>query len=318
MDLACRHFNTLPDTADSLLAALRRTAAARAASNRHTAAKVGLHIRGEHFMRTIIHPCAVLLAAACALHWPAAAQEKPAEKPPAEKRGWTMHFSEYISTGNGTRVQGSGNVIEQVRQVGSFKAVRLDGPIDVKLRAGNAESVTVRTDDNLAQMIETTVENGVLVVNLKKNAAFRTKSGLQVLVDFKELHGAAIKGSGDMVIDRVQSEKFDASISGSGDLRVDQLQTGVFTASVAGSGDMTVAGAAQRQVISVAGSGNVQAKRLSGKDVKVSIAGSGDVMVNAADSLDVTIAGSGDVSYLGSPPRISKSIAGSGEVVAAK
>jgi hypothetical protein len=263
-------------------------------------------------MHTFMLRAAALLCAGACVHLPAAAEDKP-----AEKRGFSIHFSDYISTGNAPRVQGSGNVIEQARQVGSFKAVRLDGPIDVKLRAGNSETVTVRADDNIAPLIETTVENGVLVVSLKKNTGFRTKSGLQVLVEFKELQAAAIKGSGDLVIDRVQGETFDAAISGSGDLRVDQLQTALFTASVAGSGDMTVAGTAQRQTISVAGSGNVQAKRLNGKDVKVSIAGSGDVIVNAADALDVTIAGSGDVAYLGNP-RLSKSVAGSGSVTQTK
>ncbi|MGL4575335.1 MAG: head GIN domain-containing protein [Burkholderiaceae bacterium] len=248
-----------------------------------------------------------------ALAVPALAQDKAK----TETSTITTFFSETISSGSGPRVQGSGNLIEQPRQLGSFRAVRLDGPIDVKLRAGQSESVVVRADDNLAQMIETSVENGVLIVNLKKNASFRTKSPFQVVATFKSLDSVAIKGSGDIHIDRVTGDKFEANISGSGDINVEQLQTASFAGSVAGSGDLKVSGAATRQVISVAGSGNVHAKRLAGKDVKVTVAGSGDVIVNAADTLNVTIAGSGDVAYLGNPS-VTRSIAGSGAVSQAK
>ncbi|MFM2399077.1 MAG: hypothetical protein RL341_1234 [Pseudomonadota bacterium] len=249
-----------------------------------------------------------------ALAVPALAQDKGKT---TETSSFTTFFSETISTGSGPRVQGSGNLIEQQRQLGSFRAVRLDGPIDVKLRAGQSESVVIRADDNLAQMIETSVENGVLIVNLKKNASFRTKNAFQVVATFKNLDSVAIKGSGDISVDRVTGDKFEASISGSGDINVEALQTASFAGSVAGSGDLKVSGAATRQVISVAGSGNVHAKRLAGKDVKVTVAGSGDVIVNATDTLNVTIAGSGDVAYLGNPS-ITRSIAGSGEVSQAK
>jgi hypothetical protein len=276
-------------------------------------------------MRLLCQPTVALMLAASVLAFDAAAQTKTTETSESTSKttttttkngssSWSFSFSEFISNGNGPRVQGSGNVVEQARQLSGFNRVRLEGAVDAKLRAANGEAVVVRTDDNIAPLIETTVENGVLVIGLKKNAGYRTKHGVTVLVDFKELTGVSIKGSGDLMIDRLQAPQFEAAISGSGDLRVDQMQAGNFVASVAGSGDMTLSGAAQKQVISVAGSGNVQAKKLAGKEVKVSIAGSGDVVVNASASLDVTIAGSGNVSYLGNPPKVSKSVAGSGEV----
>jgi hypothetical protein len=260
-----------------------------------------------------VHRLAIVATMLAATAW----QMAQAQDKTADNGGFTLHFSESISAGTGPREQGSGKLIEQPRQLGSFRAVRLDGPIDVKLRAGQSESVVVRADDNLAQMIETSVENGVLIVNLKKNAAFRTKSPFQVVATFTQLTGVAIKGSGDIHVDQVKGEKFEANVSGSGNITIDQLQTASFAGSVAGSGDLKVSGAASLQVISVAGSGDVHAKRLAGKDVKVTVAGSGDVVVNASESLNVTIAGSGDVAYVGSP-KLTRSIAGSGSVSQAK
>jgi hypothetical protein len=219
-----------------------------------------------------------------------------------------------ISINGKDQTQGSGKVITQPRALSGYKALRLEGPIDMKLRASANEAVIVQADDNIVPLVETVVDNGVLVVSVKKNAGFHTKNSVLVTVDFKALQAAAIKGSGDMHIDNVQAEQFDASISGSGDMKIDQATIGTLSVSVAGSGDMTLQGTANTQSISVAGSGNVTAKQLTGKHVAVSVAGSGDVIVNATDTLEATIAGSGDISYMGNP-KLKRSIVGSGEVV---
>ena len=49
------------------------------------------------------------------------------------------------------------------------------------------------------------------------------------------------------------------------------------------------------------GSGSIRAGELSVKTVDISIAGSGDCTIDATDKLNVNIAGSGDIYYLGSP-----------------
>lgn len=53
---------------------------------------------------------------------------------------------------------------------------------------------------------------------------------------------------------------------------------------------------------------------LQGSMDVVDIAGSGDVVLDASQSLEASVAGSGDVSYTGTPARISRNVMGSGEV----
>jgi len=48
----------------------------------------------------------------------------------------------------------------------------------------------------------------------------------------------------------------------------------------------------------------------------VSISGSGDARVNATDTLEARVAGSGDVSYSGHPHDVSRRVSGSGSVEA--
>jgi hypothetical protein len=51
--------------------------------------------------------------------------------------------------------------------------------------------------------------------------------------------------------------------------------------------------------------------------VAVSIAGSGDARVNATESIDARVAGSGDVTYSGHPHDVNRRVSGSGSIESA-
>jgi hypothetical protein len=216
----------------------------------------------------------------------------------------------------GTRVEGSGREIDDVRQVGSFSAVRATGPIDLVLKASEREQVTVHFDDNLAPFIETRVTGeGPPTLDIRVNpaAGFRSAKPPRVIIEFRSLSALSLRGSGNVRADSVRGPMLAIAISGSGDVRIDHLDVDVLGVSIGGSGDFTGTGRAAEQGYSIGGSGDVRASDLVGQTVKVRVAGSGDVRVNAEQMLDVAIAGSGDVLYRGTPV-IRKSVAGSGEV----
>jgi hypothetical protein len=221
-----------------------------------------------------------------------------------------------VSIGSGQRVQGSGRIVEDHRQLANFTAVRLDGPVDLELRLSEHDRVIVRTDDNIAPLIETRVTAGdrpTLEIGVRPGAAFRVRRVPVVVVEFRALSELVMRGSGNATADRIHAEDFALSMNGSGDARIEALEAKRFAAAVSGSGDLTVAGNADEQAFRIAGSGDVNARRLQGRTVLVAIAGSGDASVHATEALDVTIAGSGDVVYRGSP-RIVQRIRGSGSV----
>lgn len=221
-----------------------------------------------------------------------------------------------VTFGTGEQINGSGRIVEDRRPVAGFGAVHLTGPVDVELKASDRESVTVRTDDNIAPLIETRVIAGdrpALEIGVQPGASFRTSRAPVVIVEFRALSELVIRGSGDVRADRIGADDFALSISGSGDAKIESLQAKRFAAVLAGSGDLAVGGRAEEQAYRLSGSGDVDASRLEGRSVQVAIAGSGDASVNASDALDVTITGSGDVAYRGSP-RITQRIRGSGSV----
>lgn len=217
--------------------------------------------------------------------------------------------------GAGGRVEGSGNVVEEQREVSGFSRLIVQGPLHVRVEAADAERVVVRADDNVAPLIETKLLGGTLVVGVRAGAAFRTRTDVQVRVSARRLDGVVLRGSGDVRFDRVDTDVFEATLQGSGDIVVDALRANAVAVSIAGNGDVRIKGAADSLGVVVDGSGDLFAADLPAKRVAVRVRGSGDVRVHAIDELKVEVDGSGDVHYRGAP-KISKSIRGSGSVTA--
>jgi hypothetical protein len=202
-------------------------------------------------------------------------------------------------------------------EVGAFDRIALSGSPDVIVAVGGAPSVRAEGDADLIERLEVVVENGRLKIGVRERSgrwfSFRHHSGVTLHVTVPSLAGAAIEGSGDIRIDRVQGTAFNGSIAGSGDLEIGALAVGEANFSVAGSGGIRGAGSAERATISVAGSGDIDLVRLEAGDATVSLAGSGDIGIRATRTAAIDLRGSGDINVAG-PARCTISKAGSGDV----
>jgi hypothetical protein len=221
--------------------------------------------------------------------------------PPAHAWGW------------GTTTKGSGNVVTTTRTLSGYQGVDLEISADVKLIQGPVESVVLETDDNIAPLIETTVEGGQLRIRLaKRGDSVQTKT-LRMTITAPSFNELSVSGSGSLRGEGLKADKLKTSIAGSGDVQLDQLHVGDLSIAISGSGNFVAGGRADSVKGSIAGSGDLRAKTLESKTVKLSIAGSGNAAVWATETLKISIAGSGDVQYFGDAT-VSKSIAGSGAV----
>jgi hypothetical protein len=213
------------------------------------------------------------------------------------------------------RIEGSGKVVDEPREVTGFKRLIVQGPLDVVVKAADADAVVVHADDNIAPLIETSLLGSTLVVGLRSGAAFRTRTNPKLRLQARQLDGVVLRGSGDVRIDRVEADVFEATLQGSGDIAVDALRAQAVAISLAGNGDVRIKGTAASLGVVLDGSGDVHCAELTAQQVAVRIRGSGDVRVHAVDELKAEIDGSGDIRYRGTP-RISKTIRGSGSVTA--
>lgn len=209
---------------------------------------------------------------------------------------------------------GSGRMATEKRAVSDFDAVAQDGSIDLLVRQTGKEAVEINAEDNLLPLIETVVENRTLKVRFKRGESVRSHRNIQVTVDVIKLNAVAMAGSGDVQIEGVKTPALKVALSGSSDAKLRKLETDALEIRISGSGDVAADGSAKQVKLSIAGSGDAQLADLVADDVSVRIAGSGDASVTANKSLDVSVAGSGDVVYGGKVVAVKSSMAGSGSI----
>jgi hypothetical protein len=202
------------------------------------------------------------------------------------------------------------------RNVGSFSKVSVSGAMDVFLKEGDKEMLTVEAKGIEMDKIITEVDGGELKIKLKDNNWdwWGKNTTVKVYVTYKSLTAIRNSGSSDVVCNSVlKAETFEVKVSGSGNF-TGEVATKDLTVSISGSADVNLKGSADKQDISISGSGDLEAKNLEGKNVKVSVSGSGNANVWATESIEARVSGSGDVQYKGNPTKEITKATGSGSV----
>ena len=196
-------------------------------------------------------------------------------------------------TSTGGSLEGSGTPATDTRSVGAFDAVELAGSNNVVVHVGGDPKVVVHADDNLLDRVTTEVVAGALVVD--DTGSFATQSPMSVDVTVPSLQAITLSGSGNVVAADVHAQRFDVTLSGSGN--------------IGAAGDVTALH------VLVSGSGDIELTRLVARDAHAVVQSSGHIAVNATDSLDATVAGTGAITYVGSPEHVTKNVTGTGAIV---
>ena len=215
-------------------------------------------------------------------------------------------------------IKGDGNIKKETRQVADFASLSSHGPMDVKIVYGHSNSIEVEADDNLLPYIETSVENGKLIIQTKKNVNVRSRSKMVVYVSMTKINSLQLSGSGDIEGNGSFSadRPTEIMLSGSGNIHLNSGSFKGLQFAVSGSGNIVVKGGTAGKVTArISGSGNIDCSEVTAEDVEVKISGSGNARVNANKSLSADISGSGNVFYKGSATNISTKVAGSGKAI---
>ncbi len=124
---------------------------------------------------------------------------------------------------------------------------------------------------------------------------------------------ADVSGSGDMDL-KGSCNNFESDVSGSGKVYVSTSIKMAADLGVSGSGKIQIQGNAHSVKVGISGSGRVNAGELAVEKCDARISGSGDMEINVKEELEVTITGSGNVTYSGDPKRVNTHASGSGHV----
>jgi hypothetical protein len=211
-------------------------------------------------------------------------------------------------------IEGSGNMVTEERDVSGFDSVALSGFGEVIITQGDKESLTVETDDNLMQYIETQVRDGTLELGFTDDDILpRPSKSIIFRLSVIDLTALDSSGAGRFEMDELDADRLEVTLSGAGDIRMDSLTATDLAVTVSGAGNIELAGEVETQEVNLDGLGNYNASDLESQAATVRISGAGSASIWVHDTLDVTISEAGNVDYYGSP-EVSKNISGVGKV----
>lgn len=212
------------------------------------------------------------------------------------------------------RIKGSGNIINETRNVGSFEKVAVSGSFDVFLVKGNEGKLDIKIEDNLLAYLVTEVDNGKLKIKWKKGTSINTRKAVILTVYYKDIEAVSLSGSGDIIgKDLIKSNNFEVAVAGSGDIKLN-VKTNEMDAAISGSGDIDLEGSSENFTAAIAGSGDIDAVNLKTDKAELRISGSGGITITVLNELIAKISGSGDIKYKGNPKIEDIKVSGSGDV----
>jgi hypothetical protein len=212
----------------------------------------------------------------------------------------------------------AGPTVSRNYQVGNFQEIVVAGPYDVNVRTGANPGVSAQGPQKMIENAVVEVKGDTLNIHTANHGFFHFSFGSHgrtvFTVTVPQIRAATLAGSGDLNIDKVQSDRFEGKLAGSGDLSVGSVNVQALNLSMAGAGDTKIgSGQAQNAEYSIFGSGDITAPNVTTQQLKVSIAGSGNVSAHATGAADVSIMGSGDIDVSGGA-KCSVTKHGSGDV----
>ena len=189
-------------------------------------------------------------------------------------------------------IPGSGISKTEIRDVEPFRGIALSGVGEVRVSIGQPQNVEVIFDDNLMEIVETSVQNGKLRISTLKN--YRSSLGLKVNITVPDLDSADVSGVGSLIINDLATDNIDFTLSGVGSLEAN--------------------GIAKNVTVSVSGTGSAELVGLKAEIVKASVSGVGSAEVYASQSVSASASGVGDVKIHGNPTQVEQSSSGIGDV----
>ena len=182
-------------------------------------------------------------------------------------------------------VKGEGNVVSKSFDLKDFDAIEINGQAsDAVFTQSSEYEVTLRTHENLIDIMNYHVEGTTLVIETKDKQGFRaeefdlmikapTLKRLEVngATDFDIPGGLVsegdlkveINGAGDLELKQIRCASLEVNVNGAADLDVSDIDVQKLDIQVNGAGDVVLSGKAGNASFEVNGAGDIDARNLS-------------------------------------------------------
>ena len=188
-------------------------------------------------------------------------------------------------------IRGNHDIVTEQRPISDFTTVTATGAFQVEWKAG-PPSVSIITDSNLQDRI--IVTNRGEELRLSYHGSIRPTNRLKAVVTSTALTSSKLTGACRLTATHLTGDTFAIETAGASRVNLD--------------------GTVTHLLANMTGASNLQAGELMTSTAEMSLTGAARADVTVSDSLHVSIAGAGKVTYGGEPKSIEKSISGAGRV----
>lgn len=173
------------------------------------------------------------------------------------------------------RVVGTGPTITKTLSLDEFNKINLTGVADIYVTLGSPQSVELKAQQNIIDVMTIGVTSNELRVGLKEGYNIQEADTIRFDITIPEINMITLAGVGDFILSGDHQEELTIGLTGVGTVRAFNLEVGTCI---------------------------------------IIITGVGDCEVNVIDELNVDITGVGDIYYIGNP-NIDQSVSGVGRLI---
>ena len=218
-----------------------------------------------------------------------------------------------FETSGANAVQGTGERVSRDFPVANFTGINITGAYVVVYRQSNTNAVTIDMQENLFGYLNVYVDNGVLRINSDRPFRTNRNNTPRIYIDAPYLETVTLTAAINTEDwDMITTQQLLVSISGAANATI-PMNVSELNVIISGAANFELSGTATHANISVSGASDIDALNLQTQHTILTVAGASNADIAVSDSLDVTIAGTGRVRYVGNP-QVTQSIAGVGSV----
>lgn len=212
----------------------------------------------------------------------------------------------------GPSVKGNGEVVEEVRHLGSFSGVKVTSGMNVYLIQGGEPRVVVVADKNLHEVIETVVVDGTLEIRAMAN--IWSASSKKVMVYFNEVREIeATAGSNVFSGSRLVLGEVDLRASAGSNFQMD-LEADWINVSVSSGANIQLEGQSKQITARTSSGGNLKAEDFRAEVSDIKASSGANAWITAMKEITAHASSGGNIFYYGTPETTNTTTSSGGNV----
>jgi len=231
----------------------------------------------------------------------------------------------------GDRIKGSGNVIEETRDVQDFTKIEVQGGLAVDVKCGEETKIKVEADDNVLPYIETNVDGNKLTIKYSRSVSL-TKD-IKIEVSAKNIDELTAGGASKINMQGFKNESLKADANGAskmklqgetGDLSIkatgasnivlEDIKAEKIDVELTGASDLKATGTSENINIKGTGASSIEMEDLKAQGAMLDLSGASNAKIDVEETLKVKATGASNVRYRGSPGDVRSDLSGASKL----